>query len=83
MRSSPLQELNLTGCRFLIQMPLNSAVPPVGSSCISIISQIATDQDNDQSARLNLTQMFGALRLKFPTTNSNTPSPSVPLFNSK
>jgi hypothetical protein len=84
MRSSPLQELNLNGCRFLIQLPLHTVpVPPIGTSCMSIISQIATNPNHDQSPRSNLTQMFGAFRLKFPTGNSNQPSPNDPLFNSK
>ena len=77
MQSSPLQELNLTGCRFTFgwQMPL-PRVSLNGTSCLSLISQITTNQNNDQRSRLNFTQILGALRVKLPggaQQSSNTP----------
>lgn len=78
MQSSPLQELNLKGCRFRLGMPL-PRVSTVGTSCLSIISHLATNQNNDQLSR-NFTQILGALRLKLPT-GAHSPTPTTPIIN--
>lgn len=81
MRSSQLEELNLTGCRFLMQMSLHS-VPSAGTSCMSLISQIATNQNHEHTSRSNLSQMLSALRLKLPTSSRPTSS-TGPVITSK
>lgn len=81
MRSSQLEELNLTGCRFLMQMSLHS-VPSAGTSCMSLISQIATNQNDEHTSRSNLSQMLSALRLKLPTSSRPTSS-TGPVITSK
>lgn len=61
MTSSPLQELNLSRCRFQMDEQLPHPTP-VGSSCLSIISQIATNQNCDQSTRWNSCKFLDTVR---------------------
>lgn len=80
MTSSPLQELNLSGCRF----QLNEQLPhptPVGSSCLSIISHIAANQNCDQPTRWNSSKFLDALRPRPPSGDHQ--SPNLPISDNK
>lgn len=76
MRSSPLQELNLTGCRFRVQKQV-SHTTPVGSSCLSIISQLAVGQNSDQISKWNSKFLDPNRAHQIPSAD-HSPSPDLP-----